>query len=171
MSYEELLKVEVAGIKLRHPIMNASGFLGYTREHIKRLIEYNLAAVVTKTITPYPRKGYEPPIIIALRNGGLLNAVGLENPGKSCIAELVDEARKNNVPIIVSVGGSNEKEFIDVAIEAEEKGASAIELNLSCPHTKGYGIEIGLDPRNVFSVVKDVASVIKIPVKIGRAHV
>jgi len=158
------LMTSLAGIELRHPLMNASGFLGYTREHVHRLAGYGLSAIVTKTITPYAKEGYEPPIIVALRNGGLLNAVGLENPGKKCIAELVEEARKINVPLIISVGGRNEEEFVEVAIEAEENSATAIELNLSCPHTKGYGLEIGSDPNNVFSVVKAVASVTRIPV-------
>jgi dihydroorotate dehydrogenase (NAD+) catalytic subunit len=160
----DALAVSLAGIRLRHPIMNASGFLGYTREHVRRLASYGLAAVVTKTITPYAKKGYEPPIIIALRNGGLLNAVGLENPGKKCIGELVEEAKKVDVPLIISIGGLSEDEFIEVAVEAEEKGATAIELNLSCPHAKGYGLEIGLNPDNVFNVVKAVASVTRIPV-------
>jgi len=158
------LEVVVAGIKLVHPVMNASGFLGYTKEHIRRLASYGFSAIVTKTITPYPKKGYEPPIIIALPNGGLLNAVGLENPGKNCINDLVEESKKFGVPIIVSAGGSTEEEFMNVAIEAELRGASAVELNLSCPHAKGYGIEIGADPQKVFSVVKNVSSVIKIPV-------
>ncbi|MEM0026640.1 MAG: dihydroorotate dehydrogenase PyrD [Ignisphaera sp.] len=164
MNQEPLLRVSIAGIKLLHPIMNASGFLGYSREHIRRLTSYGFSAVVTKTITPYPKKGYEPPIIIALPNGGLLNAVGLENPGKECIKEMVEEAKKLGIPIIVSVGGSTEEEFVEVAEEAELRGATAIELNLSCPHAKGYGIEIGIDPQKVFSVVKNVVSVTKIPV-------
>jgi len=162
--YETRLEVSIAGIRLKHPVMNASGILGYTREHIRRLASYGFSAIVTKTITPLPRKGYDPPIIIALRNGGLLNAVGLSNPGKGCIAELVDEAKRLGALVIVSVGGTREDEFVDVAVEAEERGADAVELNLSCPHTKGYGIEIGADPQNVFSVVRAVSSTVKIPV-------
>jgi dihydroorotate dehydrogenase (NAD+) catalytic subunit len=165
------LTVSIAGIRLRHPIMNASGFLGYTREHISRLAKYGFSAIVTKTITPYAKKGHDPPIVVALRNGGLLNAVGLENPGKRCIGELVDEARKLGVPLIVSIGGMNAEEFAEVAIEAEEKGATAVEINLSCPHAKGFGLEIGLNPVNVFNVVKTVASVTKLPIiaKLGSS--
>ncbi|MEL9940124.1 MAG: dihydroorotate dehydrogenase PyrD [Ignisphaera sp.] len=164
MDQEPSLRTSVAGIELLHPIMNASGFLGYSKEHIRRLASYGFSAIVTKTITPYPKKGYDPPIIIALSNGGLLNAVGLENPGKECINEMVEEAKKLGIPIIISVGGATEEEFAEVAEEAELRGATAIELNLSCPHAKGYGIEIGMDPQKVFSVVKNVASVTKIPV-------
>lgn len=159
-----MLETLIAGIYLKHPLMNASGILGMRREHIARLVNYGLAAVVTKTITPEPREGYNPPIIIELPTGGLINAVGLENPGKKIIRELVDEAKKHNVPILISIGGKTEEEFVEVAIEADESKADAVELNLSCPHTKGYGIEIGSDPRNVYNVVKLVSSSIKIPV-------
>ncbi len=158
------LETIVAGIMLRHPVMNASGILGEHREHIARLARHGFSAIVTKTITPNPREGYEPPIIIELSNGGLLNAVGLANPGKNVIWDLVDEARRYGLPIIVSVGGSNEKEFLDVASIADDAGANGVELNLSCPHTKGYGIEIGVDPNNVYSVVREVSSTVKIPV-------
>lgn len=159
-----MLSTTIANIRLRHPVMNASGILGSSREHISRLISYGVAAVVTKTITPSPRQGYNPPIIVELPTGGLLNAVGLENPGKKVIVELVEEAKKHSVPIIVSVGGKDEKEFTEVAEEAERRGADAIELNLSCPHAKGYGIEIGMDPRAVYNVVNAVSSIVKIPI-------
>jgi len=144
--------------------MNASGILGSCREHIARLAEYGVSAIVTKTITSQPREGYETPIVIELPSGGVLNAVGLANPGKKVIHELVAEARRFGLPIIVSVGGRDEREFIDVAIEAEKSGADAIELNLSCPHTKGYGIEIGSEPSVVRTIVREVSSVLRIPV-------
>ncbi len=158
------LEISIAGIKLRHPLMNASGILGYAREHILKLIRYGVAAIVTKTITPKPKRGYDPPILIELPNGGLINAVGLENPGKEAIPELVNEAKRHYMPILVSIGGVNEQEFIEVASVANDAGADAIEINLSCPHTKGYGIEIGTDPHNVYNVVKSVASVVSIPI-------
>lgn len=162
--YVASLTVKIVDIELKHPVMNASGILGAYREHIVRLVSYGISAIVTKTITPKPREGYNPPTIIELPTGGLLNAVGLENPGKSAIRELVSEAKKYGVPIIVSVGGRNEEEFVEVAIEAESSNADAVELNLSCPHAKGYGIEIGVDPNAVHSVVKAVTSTVKIPV-------
>ncbi|MEM2390262.1 MAG: dihydroorotate dehydrogenase PyrD [Ignisphaera sp.] len=159
-----ILETDIAGIKLKHPLMNASGILGYAREHILRLIKYGVAAIVTKTITPRPRKGFDPPIIVELPNGGLINAVGLENPGKEIIPELVDEAKRHSIPILISIGGVNEQEFIEVASTANDAGTDAIELNLSCPHTKGYGIEIGADPHNVYNIVKSVTSTVSVPV-------
>lgn len=158
------LAVDIAGLRLKHPVMNASGILGSYREHIARLASYGVSAVVTKTITPKPREGYNPPIIVELPTGGLLNAVGLENPGKDIVEELVSEAKKFRIPIIVSVGGRNEEEFVEVAVKADTSNADAVELNLSCPHAKGYGIEIGSDPHIVYNVVKAVSSTVKIPV-------
>jgi dihydroorotate dehydrogenase (NAD+) catalytic subunit len=158
------LAVDIAGLRLKHPVMNASGILGSYREHIARLASYGVSAVVTKTITPKPREGYNPPIIVELPTGGLLNAVGLENPGKDIVEELVSEAKKFHIPIIVSVGGRNEEEFVEVAVKADTSNADAVELNLSCPHAKGYGIEIGSDPNIVYNVVKAVSSIVKIPV-------
>lgn len=158
------LSIKLPRIELRHPVMNASGILGYTYEHLLRMREWGLAAIVTKTFTAKGREGYETPIIIELPSGGYLNAVGLANPGKDALYDLIPQAKELGLPIIVSVGGSSEKEFVDVAVAAEESGADAIELNLSCPHTKGYGIDIGSDPGNVKSVVREVVGAVKIPV-------
>lgn len=166
-----MLEVSVAGLRLRHPVMNASGILGSEPEHVEILAGYGVSAVVTKTITPEPREGYPPPIVVELANGGLLNAVGLANPGVSAVRGIVEKARSLGVPIVVSAGGRTLEDFIVVAAEAEKWGASAVELNLSCPHTRGYGIEIGADPANVYEVVKNTASTVKIPVlaKLGLA--
>jgi dihydroorotate dehydrogenase (NAD+) catalytic subunit len=158
------LKTSITNVKLEHPLMNSSGILGSEPETIDILIRYNVSAVVSKTITYEPRKGYDPPIVVELRNGGLINAVGLANPGRDIIPKLIERARRYNRPIIISVGGSSVKEFVEVASTADLYKADAVELNLSCPHTKGYGIEIGSDPENVSEIVEAVSGSIKIPV-------
>ena len=158
------LSTSVAGLRLEHPIMNASGVLGAEPEQIEILASMGLSAIVSKTITRDPRSGYDPPIVVELRNGDLINAVGLANPGIGIIPRIIERAKRIGKKIIISVGGSSEKEFVEVASRADESGADAVELNLSCPHTKGYGMDIGSDPENVSSVVESVASVIKIPV-------
>jgi len=158
------LSTSIAGLRLRHPVMNASGILGSEPEHIDILVGLGVSAVVTKTFTYERREGYPPPIIVELPSGGLLNAVGLANPGIEGVEPVVRRCKELGVPVIVSVGGRNEDEFAAVAARAEESGADAVELNLSCPHTKGYGIEIGSDPNNVYSVVRAVASTVRIPV-------
>ncbi|MCD6084227.1 MAG: dihydroorotate dehydrogenase [Desulfurococcales archaeon] len=158
------LEVTVASLRLKHPVMNASGVLGNTPGGVVKLAKLGFSAIVTKTITPEPREGFKPPTIVRLPTGGLINAVGLANPGKRTIKELVSVAKKLNVPIIVSIAGRSEKEFAEVACEAQRVGADAVELNLSCPHTEGYGLELGADPLKVRSVVESVASVTSVPV-------
>ena len=158
------LEVTVASLRLKHPVMNASGILGNTPGGIIKLVKLGFSAVVTKTITPEPREGFKPPTIVRLPTGGLINAVGLANPGKGAIKELVAAARELGVPVIVSIAGRSEAEFADVASEAQRAGADALELNLSCPHTEGYGMELGADPRKVRDVVEAVASTTSLPV-------
>ncbi len=144
--------------------MNASGILGNTPAGIRRLGLMGFSGIVTKTITPNPREGFPPPIVVELPTGGFINAVGLANPGKSAVKQLVKSGRELGIPILVSIAGRDTEDFIEVAIEAEDAGASGVELNLSCPHTEGYGNELGADPRKVYEVVKEVTSSIRIPV-------
>jgi len=144
--------------------MNASGVLGATPEHIVKLASYGLAAVVTKTFTEKPREGYGPPIILKLRNGGYINAVGLANPGMGSLPQVVRKSKELGLVTIVSVGGSSLNEFVKVSAVAVDAGADMIELNLGCPHTRGYGLDIGSDPTNVYEVVKAVSSLSDVPV-------
>ncbi|NPA96109.1 MAG: dihydroorotate dehydrogenase [Crenarchaeota archaeon] len=159
-----VLATEFCGLHLRNPLMNASGVLGFAPEHVDIMASWGIAAIVTKTMTLEPREGYPPPIVVELRNGGLLNAVGLANPGVDSIKELCERARALGLPLIVSVGGRTAREFAETAARAEDLGANALELNLSCPHAKGYGAEIGRNPRLVSEVCKAVCSTVKIPV-------
>lgn len=144
--------------------MNASGILGSEPEHVDRLVQAGFSAIVTKTFTLEERSGYPPPILVDLGEIGFINAIGLANPGLAGILGVVERARYHGIPIIVSIGGGRVDEFIKLAISSEESGASAIELNLSCPHVEKHGLEIGGDPRLVNEVVKETVSVVKIPV-------
>ncbi len=160
----------MGGLRLKHPVMVGSGFLGDKPELIERLIrEGEPAAVVTKTLTKKAREGYLPPIIVELGCNSYLNAVGLSNPGIDKAKELVDAGFKHSTPVIVSIAGSSVEEFSELAIIAEEAGGFSVELNLSCPHVKGLGAELGRDPLTTYEVVRSVSSVIKIPtwVKLG----
>jgi len=155
---------KVAGIVLEHPVMSASGILGSEPEHIDILASHGFSAIVTKTFTLNPREGYNPPVLVELQSGGFLNAIGLANPGVEGIKPLVERAKLHSKPLIVSVTGSSVEEFLRVVEVAEESGASAVELNLSCPHVRGYGLELGSDPSTVYLIVRDVASTLRIPV-------
>lgn len=158
------LRVSVAGLFLEHPVMNASGILGQEPEHVDRLIRAGFSAIVTKTFTLEPRPGYPPPVIVELESGGWLNAVGLANPGIERARDVIKRARERGRPVIVSIAGSSESEFAKLASLAEEFGASALELNLSCPHVKGHGIQLGADPELVYRTVSATTSVVRIPV-------
>ncbi|MEL9908614.1 MAG: dihydroorotate dehydrogenase PyrD [Desulfurococcus sp.] len=159
-----MLETSIAGLRLEHPVMNASGILGSEPEHLEILAKQGFSAIVSKTITLNPREGYSPPIIVELRNNGLLNAVGLANPGAGVIPVLARKARELSKPLILSIGGSNVEEFVKLTELASEAGVDAVELNLSCPHAEGYGLELGSDPMLVYRIVKDTVSVASIPV-------
>jgi dihydroorotate dehydrogenase (NAD+) catalytic subunit len=90
--------------------------------------------------------------------------MGLPNPGIQAYAEEMKLARASKVPIFASVFAASIKDFIFVSSKMEEYGANAIELNLSCPHAKGYGMEMGIDPDIVHDIVKEVKGSVKIPV-------
>jgi len=159
------LSSRVCGLSLRHPVMNGSGLLGSTRQQISIMCSWGLAAIVTKTITRHPRTMNRPPNILYLSDlGALINSMGLPNPGATHIYELVREARSCGVPVIVSVGGKSPEEYLEVSSMAEEAGANAVELNLSCPTTSGYGLNSLPDLQAVYEVVRNVSSSVRLPV-------
>jgi dihydroorotate dehydrogenase (NAD+) catalytic subunit len=158
------LSIKVLGLRLVHPFMNASGILGWLPEHIPILKTYGVSTIVTKTFTLEPRVGHREPVIIELPYGGIINSIGLSNPGITGLKRFMDVAKKSGLPIIVSIGGRSSNEFREIAIKVEGMGANAIELNLSCPHTKEYGLELGADPSMAYEITRGVASSVRVPV-------
>ena len=159
------LEVEIAGLKLQNPTMLAAGILGMTGASLIEAIDNGAGAVVTKSVGPKPQEGYHNPAVVHV-NCGLLNAMGLPNPG---VSDFVDEIReikqaRARVPIIVSVYGFSAEEFAETARVAAKASADAIELNVSCPHVKKTGSEIGQNPSLVAEVVKKVKAVADKPV-------
>ncbi len=130
---------------------------------IIRIIKSGAGAVVTKSIGLKPKYGYPNPTVVELEYG-ILNAIGLANPGIKEFSKELEKLTQSNIPLIASIFGCNSKEFINLAIEMEENGASAVELNMSCPHAKGYGLEIGSDPKLVKKITSEVKDAINIPV-------
>ena len=129
---------------------------------LNRVINSGAGAVVTKSIGLKPKKGYSNPTVIELEHG-IINAIGLSNPGIEEFSQEILKLKNSKIPIIASIFGSNSDEFIKIASKMEEFGANAIELNMSCPHAKGYGLEIGTDAGLVKKITSDVKSSIKIP--------
>lgn len=157
------LSVRIAGLFMPNPTMLASGILGMSAETLRRAAEAGAGAVVTKSVGPRPSSGYPNPTVIQI-DCGFLNAVGLPNPGIHRFVEEIRSLRDLEVPVIVSIFGFSPNEYAEVAGIAVDAGASAVELNLSCPHVKGTGAEMGQDPKMVRSVVEAVKGSINRPV-------
>ncbi len=157
------LQTSVGEVKLKNPTMLASGILGETGELLMRVAESGAGAVVTKSIGLEPREGHPNPTVIEFEYG-LLNAVGLANPGIEDFREEFQIAKKGEVPVIGSIFGKDAGEFVALATKMEEYGASAVELNLSCPHAEGLGQEIGAEPKNVELITKELKGSVSIPV-------
>ncbi len=157
------LAIEIAGLKLANPTMLASGILGMSGLTLKRAADAGAGAVVTKSVGLEPREGYSNPTVVQAECG-LLNAVGLPNPGIHYFSEEIREAKELGVPIIVSVYGFSSEEFTKAARVAVEAGADAIELNVSCPHVEKTGAEIGQSSLLVAEIVKKVKGRVDKPV-------
>lgn len=157
------LSVRLAGLFMPNPTMLASGILGMSAETMKRAAEAGAGAVVTKSVGLRASNGYPNPTVIQIECG-FLNAVGLPNPGIHKFIEEIKALKDLGIPVIVSVFGFSPKEYAEVAGLAADAGASAIELNLSCPHVRGTGAEIGQNPRMVKMTVEAVKGSVSKPV-------
>ncbi len=157
------LATEIAGLKLPNPTMLASGILGYTGLSLRSVIEAGAGAVVTKSIGLKPRTGYPNPTVVQV-DCGLLNAMGLPNPGINHFKEEIKELKNTGVPIILSIYGHSSEEFIKVAETAAKICADALELNVSCPHVKKAGAEIGCDPLLLTEIIEEVKKKVEKPV-------
>ena len=157
------LRADFAGIRLRNPTMLASGFLDETGGSMLRAYHAGAGAVVTKSVGPEPRAGNLNPTIVEL-DVGLLNAVGLPNPGIVDYEHEVRHARDGRAAVIGSVYGKDAEEFATVAKRMASYGVLAVELNLSCPHAKGLGTEVAEDPEAVEEITRAVKRSVDIPV-------
>ena len=130
---------------------------------MKRIINCGAGAVVTKSIGLKPRDGYANPTVIELEHG-ILNAIGLSNPGIKNFENEIKTLKKSDITIFGSIFGSNTKEFVELAKKMQKYGVDALELNMSCPHAKGYGLEIGSDPKMVKEITANIKKSVNIPV-------
>ncbi|MGE5187454.1 MAG: dihydroorotate dehydrogenase [Betaproteobacteria bacterium] len=157
------LSTNFAHLELANPTMLASGVLGYSAESLKRVAKSGAGAVVTKSVGTVPRIGYANPTVVAAE-GGLINAMGLPNPGIDVYSEEIRFSKTIlRVPLIVSVFGYTAEEYASVAHKAVAAGADAVELNVSCPHVKQTGAEIGQNPKLLSEVVLKTKAAIDKP--------
>ena len=158
------LRVSLAGLDLPNPTVLASGVLGFSAESLNRVAKGGAGAVVTKSIGVEPRVGYPNPTVVQAESG-LINAMGLPNPGIDEYKGEIEYAKTIlRIPLIVSVFGYTEDEYAIVAEKAVKAGADAVELNVSCPHVQYTGSEIGQNPRLLSQVVEKVKATINKPV-------
>jgi len=160
------LEVDIIGLKLKNPTILASGFLGVSGKMMKRVAESGAGAVTTKSIGIEARNGHTNPTVIEW-GFGVMNAVGLSNPGYKNFGDEIKVAKESGVPVIASIFADNPENFVKVASGVEEYEPDAIELNISCPNLKKgekFGQIIGKSPELSHDVVKSVKKNVKLPV-------
>ena len=159
------LAVSLPGLDLKNPIMPASGCFGFGEDFGKRYDFSVLGAVIAKSATLTERVGNPQPRVIRTSNG-LLNAVGLKNPGLDVImSEKYPYLARFDVPVIANVAGSTEEEYIEVCRRVSEApNVKAIELNISCPNVKEGGVAFGTDPEVAARLNRACKAVTDLPI-------
>lgn len=162
------LAVELPGLKLKNPIMPASGTFAFGDSKYAQMYDLNqLGALITKAVTLEPRAGNATPRIAETKSG-VLNAIGLQNPGLKVVLEEklpALQAKYPDLPIIANVAGSTEEEYVAVARAlSESKMCSALELNISCPNVKHGGMMFGTNPDVAAELTAAVKKASSVPV-------
>ncbi|GER65550.1 dihydroorotate dehydrogenase B (NAD(+)), catalytic subunit [Weizmannia acidilactici] len=159
------LRVELPGLSLKNPVMPASGCFGYGREYSQWYDLSELGAIMIKATTKEPRFGNQPPRI-AETEAGMLNAIGLQNPGlEKVMAEELPFLEYYDVPIIANVAGSTIEDYVYVSEHiSKAPNVHALELNISCPNVKSGGITFGTDPVMAYELTRKVKTVSEVPV-------
>ncbi|HWQ61786.1 MAG TPA: dihydroorotate dehydrogenase [Negativicutes bacterium] len=159
-----MLAVDIAGIKMRTPVMTASGTFGSGPEYADFVALNKIGAIVVKGTTLAPRDGNKGRRI-AETPAGMLNCIGLENPGvDEFVGRILPGLAKYDVPIIVNIAGFTVDEFAELAMRLNVPGVAGLELNISCPNVKEGGIAWGTDCANAAAVVRAVRKNTKLPV-------
>ena len=159
------LAVKLGPLRLKNPVMVASGTFGYGQEYAELVPPERLGAMVVKGISLEPRSGNPPPRIWETC-GGMLNAIGLQNVGlRSFLEEKLPWLKPFPVPVIVNLFGNTVEEYgkLAAALDGQE-GIAGLEINISCPNVKAGGMTFGSDPEMVFQVVSAVRSRTNLPV-------
>ncbi len=159
------MSVELAGLKLANPVMSASGTFGYGTEYAPYVDCSRLGAIVTKAVTLEARAGNPPPRVRETP-AGMLNSIGLQNPGvEAFIAEKLPPLREFGVPIIVNISGQRIEDFVRLAERlSQADGVSALEVNISCPNVEHEGMFFGTDPELTARLVAAIAEASAAPV-------
>jgi len=150
------LSVDLNGLKLHNPITVASGTFGFGREYGEYVDLNNIGGIMVKGLTLKPRRGNDSPRV-AETPMGMLNSVGLQNPGiEYFIENEIPFLREHGTKIIANINGTNIDEYCRIAEIASKADVDSLELNISCPNVKAGGLAFGTDPEMVYKVVSEV---------------
>ena len=157
-------KVTIAGVELKNPVMTASGTFGSGEEYSEFVDLSRLGAVVTKGVANVPWPGNPTPRITEVY-GGMLNAIGLQNPGIDVFAKRdIPFLKKYDTKIVVNVCGKTTEDYLEVVERLADESVDLLEINISCPNVKEGGIAFGQDPKAVEAITKAVKAKAKQPV-------
>lgn len=147
------LEFSLGKLYMKNPLMLASGIICSSLDMLPRISNSGAGAVVTKSLGLEPSFGYPNPTIVEVESG-YVNAIGLSNPGIKEFYRELEQIENKEIPIIVSIFGSNSDDFYKMINKLENTDIDGYELNLSCPHVHKVGLEIGQDPEEVSKIVK-----------------
>ena len=164
MDKSALLHTQLAGIKMQSPVWTASGTFGFGEEFADFVDLHRLGAIVVKGTTLQPRRGNDG-VRITETPAGMLNCIGLENPGVDFfLNDILPRIQKYDSNIIVNISGSTVEEYGILAEKLDVPGVAGIELNVSCPNVKDGGIIFGTDPKAAAAVVTAAKKHTRLPV-------
>jgi len=161
------MEVEIAGIKLKNPVMTASGTFGYGEEFSPFIDLDKLGAMVLKGIFLKPKMGNPPPRIIETPSG-MLNAIGLQSVGvEMLIREKLPYLQKYNTPVIINISGDTIEEYVELARRlgevSKEMGIAGLEVNISCPNVKKGGMVWGTDAKATYKIINNIRKATSLP--------
>ena len=157
-------KVNIAGVELKNPVMTASGTFGSGAEYGEMVDLNRLGAVVTKGVANVPWPGNPTPRIAEVY-GGMLNAIGLQNPGIDVFVERdIPFLKQYDTKIVVNVCGRTTEDYVEVVERLGDTDVDLLEINISCPNVKEGGIAFGQDPKAVEAITREVKRRAKQPV-------
>lgn len=156
--------VNIAGVEFKNPVMTASGTFGSGMEYSQFVDLNKLGAVVTKGVASVPWPGNPTPRI-AETHGGMLNAIGLQNPGIGVFVKRdIPFLKQYDTKIIVNVCGKTTEEYLDVVEKLSDEPVDMLEINISCPNVKEGGIGFGQDAKTAYAITKEIKKIAKQPV-------
>jgi dihydroorotate dehydrogenase (NAD+) catalytic subunit len=156
--------IRIGSLKLKNPVMAASGTFGYGQEYAPLIDNRVLGALVTKGVSLQPSSGNPEPRIVETPSG-MLNAIGLQNIGlEAFIAEKMPLLAQGSTPVIVNFYGETIEQYVKLAERLSEvKGIAALEANISCPNIKQGGISFGTEPRMAQEITQRIRAVTRLP--------